>query len=163
MDDEDRTAPGMPPARKIEEASTVELDTRPPIADDVTSLGPLEPLDRTVGLSAVPGFVAHAANADARTDLELEPPPSARPAPPPLAPLGVHVGTNPVPPAVTATLLPGEPVAVSPIAPDITAPMRKIPPSTPAPAPTPRGARTLTILILVAAIAVAVGLGLRLS
>ena len=170
MDDEDRTAPGMPPARKIEEASTVELDTRPPIADDVTALGPLEPLDRTVGTAAAPGFVAHATNADARTDLELQPPPLARPAHAtapsgvhaPHAPPGAHVAPNPIPPAVTATLLPGEVSAVSPIVPDITAPMRKVQPSTPAPARRPAVPRALTILLLVATVAVAVGLALRL-
>lgn len=171
MDDEDRTAPGMPPARKIEEASTVELATRPPIADDITALGPLEPPDRTQGTAAASGFVAQAANADTRTDLELEPPPSARPAAA-TAPRGVHaphatpsahVAPNPVPPAVTATLLPGEVSAVSPLVPDITAPMRKVQPSTPAPAPAQRPAvpRALTVLLLLATVAVAVGLALR--
>ena len=159
MDDEDRTAPGMPPARKIEEASTVELATRPPIANDITALGPLEPPDRTQGTAAASGFVAHAANADARTDLELEPPPLARPAAA-TAPRGVHAPH--ATPAVTATLLPGEVSAVSPLVPDITAPMRKVQPSTPAPAPRPAVPRALTVLLLLATVAVAVGLTLRL-
>lgn len=163
MDDEDRTLPGPPPPRKIAEASTLAMDTRPPIADDVTALGPLEPLDRAVGAPAVPGFVTHAAYADARTDLELERPPSIRPASSPLATPDTPVDMNPIPPAVTATLRPGEQLAMSPIAPDVTAPMHKLPPSTPAPAPAPRGARALTIMLLVAAIALVVGLGLRLS
>jgi hypothetical protein len=173
MDDDDRTAPGMPPVRKIEEANTVAMDARPPIADDVTALGPLEPLDRTVGTVAAPGFVAHAAHADARTDLELEPPPLTRPAPTapqsgasaPPATRGVHVDANPILPGVTATLLPGELSAVSPIAPDITAPMRKVSPSTPAPAPAPATgrARVLVVMLLLAAFAVAAGLWLRLS
>lgn len=167
MDDEDRTVPGLPPARKIAEESTVALDVRPPIADDITALGSLEALDRTVGTSAVPGFVAHAANADARTDLELEPPPRAPRAPSgpgtPAAPPSAPVDAHRIPPAVTATLLPGELPAVSPVVPDITAPMRKVPPSTPAPAPEPTRARASTLLVLVAAVAIAAGLWLYFS
>lgn len=162
MDDEDRTVPGLAPARKIEDANTVAMDVRPPIADDITALGSLEALDRTVGTSAVPGFVAHAANADARTDLELEPPPRTPSGPgAPMAPPSAPVDARRIPPAVTATLLPGELSAVSAVVPDITAPMRKIPPSTPAPAPEPT--RASTLLVLVAAVVIAAGLWLYFS
>jgi hypothetical protein len=143
MDDEDRTLPGPPPARKIAEANTVALDERPRIADDDTALGPLDPVDVRGGAA---GFVAHATNAEARTDLELEPPPSVA---------SYATSASPIAPAVTTTLRPGDQPPPPPQGGiDITAPMQKVAPSTPA---RPRSPTLLRVLV-VAAIALAVGL-----